>query len=129
VEELDRYPKLTELLNRGGVPGVKYLYALSANISKFQDLKGEDGEPLGWMLTRDVPAFNVKGQSMVLMSMGEPINGARPESWTPECYMDKEADKLTGLGPREASDGGVEPRKAAGPKDKAQPENRQGQTG
>lgn len=102
------------------MPGVKYLFALSKNISKFQDLKDENGEPLGWVLTRDVPAFEVKGQSMVLMSMGEPINGARPESWTPECYMDKEADKLTGLGTTGEDDGPAQqPRKEAGPAQKA----------
>lgn len=90
--QFDRYPDIHELLQDGGRPGVQYLLALGQNIGKFQSA--------GWALLYRVPSVVVRNQSMVLMGQGEPIEGASPSSWCPAYFIDTEADKLTGLGPK-----------------------------
>jgi hypothetical protein len=85
--EFDYLPSISDLLHRGGVPGVEYLLCLAKNIGRAQKE--------GWEMTSRLPAITVKGESMLLLSRGDPIDGARAEAWTPRYFVDREADEPT----------------------------------
>lgn len=90
IPEFDFFPDVRVFFpQRGGVPGVDYLYALPKNILKFKRQTGEDGH--GWEQLNPPVACTIRGIDFVVLGYGEPISGASPSSRIPRMFIDKEA--------------------------------------
>jgi hypothetical protein len=81
VMSFDSLPRPLDLLDRGGLPGVEYLYLLSEEQADAQDE--------GWSPIVGMRAFKVVGRSATLMAKGKPIPGAQSGGSRCRFYVSK----------------------------------------
>jgi hypothetical protein len=81
VMSFDSLPRPLDLLDRGGLPGVEYLYLLSEEQADAQDE--------GWSPIVGMRAFKVAGRSATLMAKGKPIPGAQSGASRCRFYVSK----------------------------------------
>jgi hypothetical protein len=88
VRHFEELPQLTELLDRGGLPGVEYICVMTGNMAHYQEV--EEFHPLNRMET-----FLVKGKSCTLLGKGKPVPHGRPESHRCPYHVDSELKELS----------------------------------
>lgn len=97
---IDKYPSLTDLLQNGGVPGVRYALVSATRVGHFQT-------HLGYDLVARLPAITVRitkgahagDHAAFLMCSGRPIRGAQQGTSIRPYEADTVLDEATGLGP------------------------------
>jgi hypothetical protein len=95
VRHFEELPQLTELLDRGGLPGVEYICVMTGNMAHYQEV--EEFHPLNRMET-----FLVKGKSCTLLGKGKPVPHGRPESHRCPYHVDSELKEyLDAVKPRD----------------------------
>lgn len=91
----DHIPQLSELLRRGGLPGVEYAQVHVQNV-----VKARDPEFGGWGRIRDAQTYTIGGPRgevhCELLCRGKPIRGVGPDSGARVCWVDDEVYELTG---------------------------------
>lgn len=102
ILEFSQIPRLEDLLEHGGIPGIDYAYVLGNNIHKAQ----RDG----FSILHRVPSFAITGPkgtaACILMGTGEPITGADPNAGRVCLYVDEEIETLAGLNQLDAEENG-----------------------
>ena len=98
-----RLPDPAELVQWGGLPGVKYLMVDSRNLHEALKLPPEviGGQPYKWGPTRGVGVYEVQGPAgsttLMVLSAGKPIPGADPANGIRSWRYDRTLLSATGL--------------------------------
>lgn len=95
-----RYPKLHDLLYRGGIEGVEYCLVAGHNLRRYGELKDNLGE--SWSPIRDLPPLTIEGpkgvaETVVLMGRGRPIPGSDDHNGVRPYYIDIDVEETTGM--------------------------------
>lgn len=100
----DKYPALSDLLQHGGLPGVRYALVAAQRIGHYQSRIGYD-------LVSRLPAITIEitdglhagSHAAMLMCNGAPIPCAQPGGSVRIYDIDPYLDEATGLGPVQAA--------------------------
>lgn len=112
----DHYPKMTELLQTGGSPGITYLGVHPNNLAAFQHGTHPLAEGFRWGIIESAPSFYVEGpdgtSEVFLVGAGTVITQADPMNGIRKILYDEDIEVMTGLErPRENLFPGQEPTK------------------